>query len=93
MWPRTGFSFKFQMQPVAMLKEEIIMVPLINFMMQLERDPEHAIRQAETSAQNKALQRETGKALWFSTIMAALSTYATQILGSGHGRRIEQKSA
>jgi hypothetical protein len=81
------------MQPVATYKEEVIMVPLINFMMQVERDPEQAIRRARISVQSKVLQREAGKTLWFSTIMAALTTYAAQTLDSGCGRRFEQKSA
>ena len=80
------------MQPVATLKEETIMVPIINLMIQLERDPERAIRQAEILARHKSADRRSGKHTWFSQITTALTTHLIRIFGSGHGR-IERKRA
>lgn len=68
------------------------MIPIINFMIQMERDPERAIRQVEIVARHKNTRRQIDKHAWFSTIATTLTMYVSRIFSSGHGR-IEQKRA
>ena len=67
------------------------MIPIINLMIQIEHDPERAIRQAEIFAQSKGLQERTGKMPWFSKIATSLTTHVARILTSGHSRPIKQE--
>ena len=68
------------------------MVPLINFVMQLEHDPERATRQAEILARHKSAYRQIDKHAWFSTIATTLTTHVSRMFGSERGR-IERKRA
>jgi hypothetical protein len=65
---------------------------MINFTIQMEHDPERAIRQAENLARRKSTNRRSGKRTWFSRITKTLAMHLSQMVGSGYGR-IERKKA
>lgn len=64
----------------------------INFILQMERDPERAVRQPETLARHKSTCKRSGTHTWFTIITTVLAGYVSRMFGIRHGR-IEQKRA
>ena len=70
------------------------MIPIINFMIQMERHPDRTAHQVEVLAQYKRLQKEDdGKRSWFSAITTAVGTHVIRIFDSrhSHGRMTHEE--
>jgi hypothetical protein len=62
------------------------MTPMINLTIQMEHDPERAIRQVENLARQKSAGSRSGKHPWFSRIITVLTMRVSRMFSSGYGR-------